>query len=374
MNKKQSAVRIGLLILVGVFILLISLMALLKPKHKPIPDAREAEMPVSIIEVKLTNTADIIELPALIEANVDAMLAAEKAGRVVAIKADRGDRIAQGQLLLQIDDRIWQANLKQAGIAAENAERNYQRFKQLKESGAVAQSEYDSAEKAYIQADAMATDAMISIEQCRVASPVDGIVNDRFVETGEYVQPGMPVFQVVDSATVKAVALIPEKDVYAIRTGDRMAFTVEPLPDRTFTGTVTFVATQADGRNNAFPAEITVENTDGILRPGMIAQINFVRGINENMVSLPMSAVLPSKGDHIVYLVSNGQAIRRKVQIATLTRERALISQGLSAGDRVIIEGNRTLSDGQRVKIIEAEKADTPQKSENENNDLGEQQ
>ncbi|MBT8042530.1 MAG: efflux RND transporter periplasmic adaptor subunit, partial [Pontiella sp.] len=198
--------------------------------------------------------------------------------------------------------------------------------------------------------------------------------NDRFVETGEYVQPGMPVFQVVDSATVKAVALIPEKDVYAIRTGDRMAFTVEPLPDRTFTGTVTFVATQADGRNNAFPAEITVENTDGILRPGMIAQINFLRGINENMVSLPMSAVLPSKGDHIVYLVSNGQAIRRKVQIATLTRERALISQGLSAGDRVIIEGNRTLSDGQRVKIIEAEKADTPQKSENENNDLGEQQ
>jgi len=63
-----------------------------------------------------------------------------------------------------------------------------------------------------------------------------------------------------------------------------------------------------------------------------------------------MSAVLPSKGDHIVYLAKDGQAVRRKVQIDTITRERALISQGLEPGDQVIIEGNRTLSDGQRIE------------------------
>ncbi len=374
MKKKQSAVRIGLLVLVGVLVLLIILMSLLKPNHKPMPDAREAEIPVTTLQVKLTNTADIIELPALIEANVDAMLAAERAGRVVTIKADRGDRVTQGQLLLQIDDRTWRANLEQVSIAAENAERNFKRFKQLQESGAVAQSEYDSAEKAYIQARAMATEARISIEQCRITSPVNGIVNDRFVEVGEYVQPGMPVFQVVDSATVKTVALIPEKDIYAICAGDTITFTVQPLPDRTFMGTVTFVATQADGRNNAFPAELTVDNADGILRPGMIARIEFVRGKNENMVSLPMSAVLPSKGDHIVYLASDGQAVRRKVQIETITRERALISKGLSAGDLVIIEGNRTLSDGQRVKIIEAGTASTEPGPGNESNGPGEEQ
>jgi membrane fusion protein (multidrug efflux system) len=65
-----------------------------------------------------------------------------------------------------------------------------------------------------------------------------------------------------------------------------------------------------------------------------------------------MSAVLPSKGDHIVYLAQEGHAVRRKVQIETFTRDRALIFQGLEAGDLVILDGNRTLSDGQSIEIL----------------------
>jgi membrane fusion protein, multidrug efflux system len=353
MDRKQSTTKIGLLAIVVLLILLIIAMKMLKPAVEELPSATETPMPVSALAVKLTSTEDIVHLPALIEANVDATLAAEKAGRIVELKADRGDRVDKGQLLLQIDDRIWQANLKQADIAARDAKKNHERFKKLQESGAVAESEYDSIEMAYVQADAMATEANINIEQCRVVSPIAGTVNDRFVETGEYVQPGTPVFQVVDSATLKVVVQIPEKDIYSVKTGDAVDFTVQPLRNRTFEGRVAFVAAQAGDRNNSFRTEIAVDNADGVLRPGMIAQIEFHRGINENRVSLPMSAVLPSKGDHIVYLASDGQAVRRKVQIETITRERALIFQGLEEGDLVIVEGNRTLSDGQRVVVIE---------------------
>lgn len=353
MSEKKSPAKAILLMVTLIMAGLIVLMAILRPSQKELPDAKEAAIPVSIITVQLTDTEDIVILPALIEANVNAVLSAEKSGRIIELKADRGDRVEMGQLLLQIDDRIWQANLKQANIAAKDAGKNFERFKKLQESGAVADSEYDSIETAYIRADAMATEAEINIEQCRIESPITGIINDRFVEAGEFVSPGTPAFQVVDKATVKVVVLIPEKDIYSIKTGDSVSFGVQPLPNRTFEGIVTFVASQADGRNNSFRAEITVNNSDAVLRPGMIAQVEFSRGINKNMVSLPMSAVLPSKGDHIVYLAKDNQAVRRKVQIEKITRDRALISKGLEAGELVILEGNRTLNDGQLVNIME---------------------
>jgi len=345
MNRKQASAQVVLLAILGLVVALILLMMVFKPNGKELPEAREAAVAVSTMTVHLASTADMVHLPALVAANVDAMLSAEKAGRIVEIKVDRGDRVEQGQLLLQIDDRIWQANLKQANSAAEDARKNHERFKQLQASGAVAESEFDSIERIYIQAEALATEATINIEQCRVVSPIAGTVNDRLVEVGEYVQPGVSVFQVVDTATVKIILQVPEKDIYAIRPGDTLTFTVQPLPNHTLKGVVSFVAAQADGRNNAFRTEIVVDNADGTLRPGMIAQVEFKRGENQNMVSLPMSAVLPSKGDHIVYLSKDGQAVRRKVQIETITRKRALISKGLD-------EGNRTLSDGQRVEIL----------------------
>lgn len=352
MNNPRTSARTVLLVILGLVIVLIVLLVVIKPGDKKRSDPKEAAVPVVTMTVQLTNTVDVVQLPAFVRANVDAVLAAEKSGRVLEINVDRGDRVEQGQLLLQIDDRVWQANLRQANSAAEDARKTRVRFQQLQASGAVAESEFDRIEKAFIQAESLAEEARINIEQCRVLSPISGIINDRFIEMGEYVQPGTPVLQVVDSATVKIILLVPEQDIYAIQTGDRMDLSVQPLPERMFTGTVTFIAAQADERNNAFRTEIVVDNSDATLRPGMIAQVNFKRGENRAMVSLPMSAVLPSKGDHIVYLAENGQASRRKVQIDTITRRQALISGGLDEGELVIIEGHRALSDGQRIELI----------------------
>jgi membrane fusion protein (multidrug efflux system) len=355
MNKKPTPTQLILYGSLSAIVLLIVVMATTKPKGKDLPESKEAAMPVSTLSAQLASTADIVYLPALVEANVNATLSAEKAGRIVELKADRGDPVEKGQALLQIDDRIWQAYLKQATIAASDAEKNFGRFKVLQESGAVAASEYDNIKRAYVTASSMLEEANINIEQCRVESPITGVVNDRFVEAGEYVQPGTPLFQVVDHAIVKVMIQVPERDIYSIQPGDEISFAVQPLPNRTFAGKVSFVAAQADERNNAFLAELVVDNADGTLRPGMIAQVEFHRGITDNMVSLPMSAVLPSKGDHIVYLAKDSHAVRRKVQLESITRERAIISSGLEEGDQIIVEGSRTLSDGQLVEIMNTE-------------------
>ena len=351
MNRKLTTAQFVLYGSLAVILTGIVLMSNFKPASSELSVIPEKAVRVSTLQVHLTNTADVVFLPALIQANVNAILSAEKAGRIVKLSVDRGDAVERGQILLQIDDRIWQANLKQAQIAARDAEKNFARFQALQKEGAVAASEYDQIEKAAITAESMLETAKVNIEQCRVVSPIRGTVNDRFIEAGEYVRPGTPVFQVVDHATLKVVLQIPEKDIFSIHLGDKISFSVQPLAGQKFVGTVKFVATQADERNNSFRTELVVDNAEGTLRPGMIARVEFHRGIQKNMVSLPMSAVLPSKGDHIVYLVQDQHAVRRKVQLETMTRERALISAGLEEGELVVVEGARTLSDGQRVEI-----------------------
>lgn len=349
-NKTTKAATILLIILALTELGVILLMKAPGAKTEPV-ESQEKALLVQTIKVKPSETPDTVYLPAKILANVSATLAAEKPGRILKLEADRGDRVEKGQLLLQTDDRIWKAALERAEVAMRDTRNNYERFRKLKETGAVSASEYEGLERQYLVAKAAQDEASVNIEQCRITAPVSGIINNRFVEEGEYVQPGTPVFELVDARTVKVHILIPEKDIFAIHLGDRIRFTVRPHGEEVFTGTVSFIAMQADERNNAFRTELTVDNGNGRLRPGMIARVEFIRGIQKNMVSLPLSAIVPSKGDHIVYLAINDQAVRRKVEIENITRERALISGGLTEGDLVITAGNRALSDGQRVEL-----------------------
>lgn len=353
MNCKPSRFGLILRISLAIIIFLIVVMSVIIKLSKPKQPQISEEMPqlVTAVEVQLSDTPDIVYLPGLIQANVSSTLAAEKAGKIDQLKADRGDRVEKGTLLMQIDDRVWAAELKRAEVAARDAKNNFERFQQLKKTGAVSDSEYDAVEREYIITKAGLEQARVNREQCQVRAPVNGIINDRFVEPGEYVQPGTPVFEIVDNETVKVLIGIPEKDIFALKVGDRMSFTVQPLGEHPFEGTVRFIAAQAAPENNAFRAELKVDNPEDLLRAGMIARVKFVRGIRKNMVSLPLSAVIPSNGDHIVYLAKDGHAVRRKVEIDSITRERVLISAGLNTGDQVVTEGNRTLSDGQRLRV-----------------------
>jgi len=354
MNEKSSMNKI---LYGAVFALLIGIVLLVsfKPKEKVKKPVKESAQPVVVLCVEKMDHQEVISLPALLEATFDATLAAEKPGRVVRILVDRGDGVKKDQLLLQIDDRTERAMLKRAEIVLSDAKKAFNRFERLKKEGAVAESEYDRVDKENIVAAARLDEMKVVIEKCQVRSPEKGVINDRFIEEGEYVLPGTPLFQVVDDSEIKVVLQIPEKDIFSIKRGEKMTFKIQSIKDRTFEGTVSFVAVQADAQNNAFRAELRVSNTDHQLRPGMIARVLFKRGMRKKMVSLPVSAVLPSKGDHIVFLVKEGRAVRRKVKIARLSLTQALIYEGLHRGDVVVVEGNRTISDGQRIKIIDRE-------------------
>jgi membrane fusion protein (multidrug efflux system) len=177
-------------------------------------------------------------------------------------------------------------------------------------------------------------------------------VNDRQVEPGEYIHSGTPVFKVVNIDRLKLVLDIPERDITAISDGKHIPFTVNALPGQTFTGTVRFVAVLAARQSNAFRVEAHVENPDHILLPGMIARADVIRGVLTDSMVVPLSAIVPKKGDHVVFINDAGHALRRVVHIHRITGSNAILSSGLSQGDALIVQGHRSLVDGAPVRAV----------------------
>jgi membrane fusion protein (multidrug efflux system) len=322
-----------------VIILLIVLFKVLPARKAKLPPVQEVIIPVQVVKVTAEDRLDIIVLPGLILADVDAKLAAEKAGRVVEIYVERGQPVTNGQILLRLDDRA-------ARIAFEDAARNLERFEKLRGTGALSQKALDDIRREYDLAET-------TLSYCTVKSPTDGIVNERYVEEGEYVMPSAPVFDVLSINPVRVTVDIPERNVSSLKTGDTLPFEIISQPGQIFTGTVSYVSSKAETDNNAFRVELKVPNPDSTLRPGMIASVQHRRSIRKNAITLPLEAIIPQKGDNVAYLVRDGHAVRQLVRIDAILKQEALILSGVSAGDLVVTRGNRMLIDGAKVKIVE---------------------
>jgi len=339
-----------LLVIVGLIVLFAAL-KMFRARQDTGAVAEEKPVAVETMLVAATRLADTIVLPGRVEPYVEADLAAEKAGRIVEVKVDKGDRVEQGQVLLRIDDRLWVANRDRAAIDLREAEKEHRRWEELKKTGAVSDSDYDSIRKARDIAAVSLADADVHVSQCTVVSPVNGVVDDRYVEQGEYVAEGAPVFKVVHTDRVKVSVQVPEKTVLAVGAGDRMRFRVAAAGDRIFEGQVSFVSTAGSRLSNSFRTELVVGNADHVLKPGMIAEVSLVRGTIEDAVRVPLSTVIPSKGEHVAFVVESGRAVRRLVKIDRITGDEAVIASGVRPGDSLVASGQRTLQDGTLVDV-----------------------
>ena len=325
--------------------------------HREEPEialAAEKAYPVELLTMTPESMEDMLVLPGHIEPSLRANLPAVKPGRVEELLVDRGDAVTNGQMLLKLDARLWQSNLDAAEIELREAEKDLSRWNDLESAGAVSSSDMDQIRTRVDRARIMRDEALTHVSQCEIRSPADGVINERYIEVGEYATEGMAVLELVVTDPVKIRLDIPERDAGPLLEAEQMEFTVAVLPGQTFTGTITFAAAASQAGNNAFRMEIVAPNSSGHLKPGMIAELRYRRGILENAVIVPLDAIIPKRGEHIAYVAENGRAVRRLVRIDRLAGSRAVISEGLVTGDRLVIRGNRALVDGVLLEEVAA--------------------
>jgi membrane fusion protein (multidrug efflux system) len=342
---------------------------------EPEPEATEAvesaATPVEVVRIDRATFRDVIELTGTVEAPDDATLSAETAGTLTAL-APLGTTVRRGAAVAQINATMGQAGVAQAEAAleaaeaqAELAEDQFRRQEPLLQDSIISAAEFEavrtqraSARASVAQARAALAQARQNLAYTRVTAPFTGTVEERFVERGEQVSPGMPVVRLVSTATVDIEAGVPERYANDIRRGTpvRIQPTAYGLPE--MSGTVTFVGSAIDPQSRTFPIEISIDNRAGALKPAMIAKLFVTRSELDGVLAVPLAAIVRDERGASVYVAVPAEgdtylAERRAITTGSSSDGQVVVTDGLEAGDRVVVAGQTQIADGDRLRISE---------------------
>lgn len=200
------------------------------------------------------------------------------------------------------------------------------------------------------QAQSMESIARKNLEDASLYAPFDGVIGKRNVEAGENVQPGKPVFTLLDVGTVNIKIAVPEKEIPFID-HRKAAITVAALGGRLFEGMVTEKGITANPVSHTYEARIKLDNRDGALLPGMVCRVRVEDKDRVTTISLPNNVIqLSHTGERYVWCLRDGKAKAVTVRIGELTDNGVQITDGLSEGDLVITDGLQKVSEDMKVK------------------------
>jgi RND family efflux transporter MFP subunit len=368
--------------------LLLSLYALAFSSGCQHADSQMTPPPIAV-SVRVVSPADDPRsqiYSATLQPNREVAVAFQVTGYVEAIKQElgadgrmrniqQGDPVKAGELLATVRSDTYKAQVMQlasqlisAQAADARAARDFQRDSELYAKHVIANSEYDYAmqqsqtAKAQVgQAEGALRQGQITLGYCKLVSPMDGVVLDRKIEIGSLVQANTVAFRIADTQEMKAVFGVSDIQIGQFKTAQSETLTSDALPGHPITGKITRIDLQADPTTRGFDVEVTVPNSDGKLRIGMVASLDFAHAVasSSTVPMLPLAAIVRPPQDlqgFAVYAAEdqNGRTIAklRKVQLGPIVGNEITVSSGVRPGERVIIRGATMVTDGAEVSVI----------------------
>lgn len=279
----------------------------------------------------------------------------EAPGQVIQLLVKEGDRVSVGQVMAVIKGDAQSVDLSRSESTYQTALTSKERMENALKSGGVTQQQLDMAVQQLNDAKAQLDVARLRVGDTRVKSTMNGIVNQRMVEKGTFVSPGMPMFEVVDVSGLKLKVEVSENQVANYSEGNPIKVKASVYPDKEFDGKITFIAPKASSSLN-FPVEIKVENPqDSGLRAGMYGTAVFT--VDENKAN-PKALVVPRKAfvgglnSGEIFVVNGDKAELIKVSTGRNFGDRIEILSGLKEGQEVVTSGQINLTAGAVIQIM----------------------
>lgn len=192
----------------------------------------------------------------------------------------------------------------------------------------------------------------VEFQEAVVEAPISGWLTKRYYDTGAHVNPGMPLFQVADYSRVNLEVSVPESDMSRVRPGQSATVTIDAWPDQAFPGSVKKVSPTVDYLSRTVKAEVALSNTGLKLRPGMYGRAAVKVKRHEKGTVIPTTAILERDQGTLVFVVEGGKAAARPVKVGLDMGETSAIESGLEFGDRLIVAGQHTVTEGSAVEIV----------------------
>lgn len=269
-------------------------------------------------------------------------------GYIRQVAAREGERVKKGEVLVRIDPVDAKQNLAQAKADLANAKTDYDRFKELLDANAVSKQQYDKAELRYKVARSRVAQAENQLSYAEITSPVDGIVVQKLLNTGDLAGPGMPVLIVEDPTQLLVETSVSEDYIDSLHVGDVVDLHI-PSVASSLNGKIRQVVNAADPGTHQFLVKVSIDGSDAI-RPGMFAEVGFRIGTRQALL-IPKAAVVHRSGLTGVYLLDDKNVAHyRQIRVGTTAGNDIEVVAGLANGDRIAWSVAKPLLNGMLVK------------------------
>jgi len=302
--------------------------------------------------------------------------------RLSEIKFSEGDSVKKGEVFAVLDHRdmdaqlesikaqisVAKAKLESAMANFKNAENERKRYRRLLNEGYATTQQLETKETAYLQARSEVSLSKATVEQYRaelqkqqvmlseyfLESPMEGkVMEDYSHSAGNMITPSTPVLHIAQVDELKAVIKAPQVRAVLFHEGMDAELEVESLPDIKFKGKISMISPMVDSSSRTSTLEVSVENEEGLLKPGMFSKVFIIEEEVEDAIVIPLEAVVEESGQKFVFRVTEGVAHKVKIQPGIEMDRQLQVREGLNEGDLVIISGGNTLSEGDRVSVVE---------------------
>jgi membrane fusion protein (multidrug efflux system) len=304
--------------------------------------------PVVVVEAQTETFADDFSALGNAQSNESVDIIARVSSVVTTIHFAEGQRVKQGDLLIELDDREFAAELAVARADLDKAASQYRRSQSLGKTRVVSEAELDQLGADVRRAEADLRAAQVRLEHCSIRAPIDGIVGLRKVSPGDLVDSNVVITTLDDTSIIKLEFAIPETLLAKLELGMRVDAISTIYPDKQFVGKVLNTDSRVDPVTRSIIVVAGIPNPDQLIKPGMFMTANLTSSRDEVLL-VPEQALAPRSGRQFLYVVSNDMAEEREVKIGARAPGLAEITAGLEPGELVIVEGIQKIRPGSPV-------------------------
>lgn len=314
---------------------------------------------VSVSPITRKNFTQYIEIQGSVEAENTVKVSSETGGRLLMFNLKEGDYVKKGQLVAKIDMESVTKQIAELETRLSLAKDLYARQKGLWDQKIGAEVQYLQAKNNVESLEKSIETVKFQMTKQNVYSPASGMVNMTFTKSGEFVGPGMPLFDILDLNQIKVVADVPETYLSAIRKGETVKIKIPALAMER-SGQVSLIGSAINSANRTFKVEVKMSNADKKLIPNLLISMLIKEYSAANAIVLPDNLIQQEvSGRSFVYVKGTGEGevkdIAKKVyvEIGKTYEGDTEIKAGLTGSETIIRDGTRGLVENEAIKIVQ---------------------
>ena len=286
---------------------------------------------------------------------------------ITAVYVKMGDEVTQGQVLATLDQKSAQLQYDSTKLQYDEALKNLNNTKALYEIGAVSKNDYESLETQVKGLEISLEGLQMSLDNLNVTAPISGSIVSVSAEVGSYASASSSMFTISDTSTLEISVGISEGNVNKIAVGDQVSVRIPTLDNAVYAGRIVEIGKVMDTNSKSYPIRIALDNQDGQFLSGMYAEVSITTDQVADCLVVPVDAITYRTDEQIVMVVVDGKAEERVIETGVNDGDYYVVTEGLAAGDEVIVKGNVDLVNGEKVtvtKVVNELDIDQPQQSD----------